>query len=174
VAVGEDSTNWVDLTDAAEDGSWQIDLLDPSSVRLRIENNGVTRWIGGTGHASATVFQGTAGQITVTPAQIENGIECRFESDIDQEELDPDVALVDSTGMPVLGEYFSASRENPIPIPGLEPGRYFLKVLDSPYRPWAEQWYDRADSLSRATPIQVESGGTVTRITMHLSPREIR
>jgi hypothetical protein len=56
-----------------------------------------------------------------------------------------------------------------LPIPGLAPGTYFLKVYLSPhYNPSPDQWYDGARTLAAATPIRVPPGGTLTRITMHL------
>ena len=153
----------------SSDGTYKLEVLLPEPVRLWVDISGMTRWLGGSDFDSAALYVGSPGEIVSAGSYIESGIECRFERDDFSWWPDPDLSLYNAAGSRVTPEHFRPERDNPAPIPGLDPGVYFLQIQPrSEWDPWLPQWYDHADSLGRATPIEVFPGGSVTRITAHL------
>jgi hypothetical protein len=100
---------------------------------------------------------------------VESGILCRLEGPGSLSQHHASVEIRDETGRVFRPDVYG---KNPIPICNLRPGRYRLFVYgycNYDGEPWASQWYDGADSLAAATPIDLPSGRLVP-IAVQLEP----
>lgn len=154
-------------TSVHSDGSFSCDLLSAQPVKLQIRIGGVERWIGGTSIDDATVFTPEPEQEIQGVTWTESGISCRLEGPGERLFYRARVGVQD-----VSGHTFETDRESDlISICNLNPGRYWLHVAGycsyNASEPWASQWYDGADSLEAATPIDVAEG-QLARVTVHL------
>lgn len=164
-----DESTVVAESKTASNGTYSLAIPLPEPVRLLVVNGGMQRWVGGSDFATATTYVGDPGENVVGVSYTESGIECRLESEERPTRLRAEIALYDTAGTRVTPEGFDPARDNPIPIPDLKPGTYFLQSWRHwSIDPWLPQWFDHADSLGDATPIEVLGEGSVTRITMHL------
>jgi hypothetical protein len=152
----------------AQDGSFALDILVAEPVRLQVESDGITQWVGGDSFESATVFDLQPGDAVRDVPVVESGILCRIELPGFLSSHDAAILLRDESGNTYRPSVWG---RNPVAICNLRPGRYFLFVYgycDYDGEPWASQWYDGADSLAAATPIELPEGQLVP-ITVHLA-----
>jgi hypothetical protein len=144
------------------DGSYEFLLYGSGRVLLRIEIGSVSRWYGGTTIDEATPIDLESGR-TVELNIRESGIA----GWLNREEPSSGnrIWLVDGDGV-ARG---AASADGPhgfFRISNLVPGTYFLRILAGPT--WIEQYYDRADSLASAAPIQITEDGQVVWLNLDL------
>jgi hypothetical protein len=148
-------------------GSFSLSWFAPGPVRLMVEHQGTTRWLGGAEFDSARVFDLQPGQQETGVVITESGIQCAM-------------VLPGTAGLNGCLVRFRSARGREwvcfptiqgatLALPNLGPGTYYLHF--EPYRSgngWISQWYDQADSLSAATPVTIPSEGVVVPITVHL------
>ncbi len=152
-----------------DEGHFALNFYIPMPVRLQVSIEGMGCWIGADNFLEATTFEPEAGGTLVIDPYIESGIVCSFSgpgSDTDHRAM---ISLVDAGGSLIMASHYNPYRVNPIPIPNLAPGTYYLhveRVTDT--QRWLPQWYDQADSLQDATPIEVFAGGEATEVTVRL------
>jgi hypothetical protein len=168
VASYADTTQIVSMTQTDRWGRYDLMLPLAASVRLRVDNGGVSRWIGGPSYESATTYDVTAGERVSDVNLRESGISCpidlsgvsRFTEAVLTLRTEPDQAAavtVHWAGGPAPS------------IPNLFPGTYSLQVERRPgsLQSWLSQWYDRRDSLT-ATPITIATEGEVVQVNVRL------
>jgi hypothetical protein len=154
-------------TDAT--GSFRLELLTSDPVRLRVSIGDRDRWWGGTSYATATVFQPVPETPVDAGVQEESGIRLRLTGPDYLSERRARIQLRDTQGNTIEADSYSS---NPVTLCNLVPGRYFLFAYgycDYDGEPWASQWYDGADSLGAATPIDL-AAGELRSLTMALQP----
>ena len=143
------------------DGSFAVEVFKETTFVLQVAPfDGLDFLVGGATMAEATRF-------TLKPGDHLTGVEIP-EARIRVHLNGPDgmidhrasVLLIDPRGE--RHHLFLLGDPQPLTIPGLAPGRYFLQVHGyNTNQTWAAQWYDGADSLAAATPIDVTAGQAV-------------
>jgi len=155
----------------SSDPEYEFLLPAAASVRIRVKIGSISRWVGGTGFASATVYDLQSGDIVTGADLEESGIVCYLDYPGPIGGIKAGFRLVDADSV-LLGSESSlgGDGENPFFVSNLIPGTYFL-YLDRgwSHQPWYSNWFDGAESFSEATAITIEEGGEVKRITAHLA-----
>jgi hypothetical protein len=99
---------------------------------------------------------------------VECGIRVNVVADMDLDRYAAKYDLTDQYGRVVVRD-LTARSAGGVHIPNLTPGTYYLYVnTHSRGRIILPQWYDRADSLSKATPIHVTEVGQIADLTVTL------
>jgi hypothetical protein len=168
------SSDSVSLAKTYVDGqcNFVLALYSPTPVRLQVDIQGVTSWMGAENFSDATVYEPEAGRTLVVDPYIESGINCRLSGPGADTDHHARFLLIDSSGNAVTPSDFGDDlyyQTNPIIIPNLAPGTYFLHVeRASDTQRWLPQWFDRADDLAQATPIEIQDAGEVIELTLDL------
>jgi len=146
------------------ESEYRLDLFLAQPVKLRTRARQASRWVGGETFAEATVHDLRAGDALEGIDIVESGILCTLEGPGERFEHSAILRVRDGTG-----REFSTSGGTETAIVNLRPGRYFVRVFHECYtgENWASQWYDGADSLSGATPIDLGEG-ELASVTVHL------
>jgi hypothetical protein len=159
-------------TSADADGSYRLEVPIGEPVCIQIDSGGMKRWAGGFDFDSAIPYRGNPGETVSGPSYVEGAIECRLEAEAFPGRSSGTLALYDEARKQVTPDYFYPARDNPVPIPNLEPGVYYLHYSPQYPQGLLSQWYDQAADSASATPIEVLPGGTVKRITLRIQARE--
>ncbi|MBU1699824.1 MAG: hypothetical protein KJ970_15675 [Candidatus Eisenbacteria bacterium] len=171
-----------------------IPVYAPVPIRLQVSIQKIKRWWGGDSFADATVLHPVPGQDIEGLLYEESGIACWLqlpgETLIHEDSLpsrrreggpitclietgrvsDCYLALKNSEGLDIIPGDFCMYGENPLMIPNLLPGIYYLRVMPLHRRQtWRGQWYKGADSIEKATPIRVGRSDEPVRIVIDLS-----
>jgi hypothetical protein len=151
-------------------GRYDLLLPLPVSVRLRVDNGGVARWIGGANYDSATTYAVTQGQVVDGVNLRESGISCSIDLSGVSLFAGLVMTLMDEQGRAASGPVHWMGGPAPS-IPNLVPGTYSLQVerwegLGA--QSWLPQWYDRRDSLRMADPITISTEGEVVQVNVRL------
>lgn len=163
-------------TPCTSDGDFLLGVFRPATVKLRVNLRGISRWIGGTAWRDATEFTIRSGDHVIVPDVLESGILCRLHADGLGPAYTASVKVVDRDGEPVVEPLsYPGYSGNLIGISNLIPGQYYVHVRPVASLPsyghveWEPQWYDGADSLSRATPIVITRGGEIQVVDIALT-----
>jgi hypothetical protein len=150
------------------DTEYELPLFLPETIRLMVSIDYMKRWIGGDTFAEATRFEPVSGEILDVGTHVESGMLCYFSGpdyELDHHAL---CTVHDGQGDSIFRRWTGAS--NPFLISNLSPGTYYLRVENDMWdQRWVPQWFDRADSLSNATPIEVPDGGAVVEIEVQFT-----
>lgn len=149
------------------DGSWAISLFSARRVRLRVEIEGVARWIGGRSWAEATEFALLPGEETVVPPQVESGLLMHVTGEGGWVQRNPIFTLVDDSGGVIAPDRWHAHVDL-FPLANLAPGAYriHLRPRQSGRDAWLPQWFDGAPDLGSATSVVLPARGGTARITI--------
>lgn len=159
-AVSLDSTD-VGFADVTLDGTFLVHVLVARSVRLRVDFFGVPQWVGGDTFDAATVFALQPGQHVEGVSVVESGIQCELTYSGGEPVTGAGLIVRDESGRTLA---VNPSSRNPVFIPNLRPGRYFVYTYGSCQfdgQTWATQWYEDAESYETATPIDLPPGQLV-------------
>ncbi len=144
------------------DGSYEFLVYGSGQVLLQIEIGSVRRWYGGTTIDEATRIDLESGR-TIELNFRESGIAGWLNREEPISGLTLWLQDADGTTRGV------GSVDGPrgfFRISNLLQGTYFLKIQAGPT--WIDQWYDKADSLAAATPIEVTREGQVVWLDLDL------
>jgi hypothetical protein len=154
---------------SAEDGTFEVPMLEPAPIRCAVEVYPVRQWIGGDDFASATTFYPQAGETLHLFDHAVNSLRVHLHGPGSNTSFDGRALLVDGSGLPFAETRVCSGGGNKFLLGNVPAGTYFLKLTstDRPRR-FCPQWYASAESLAAATPIQIPGGGGYTEIDMHL------
>jgi len=139
-----------------EDGSFTCHLLVPQPVRLRVSNDGIYNWIGGDSFETAQVFELEPESHVTGVSFVGSGIRVLLTDPEDQIIDRHSTYLYDAAGN-VLNRF--THYENPATICNLQPGDYLVRVDGHcEGEPWTAQWFDGAETIETATPIELAEG----------------
>lgn len=143
-------------TNCSSDGTFELVTPVEGEVRFRSECGGVEQWFGGDSFETAQVFDLVAGDRIAGLSLVESGISLQFDGPGDQVNHVADVSILDESGT----EYFSRFYwRSPIVINNLKPGLNYIYVSGHcSAESWAPQWYQGAEGLEGATPIDLAEG----------------
>jgi hypothetical protein len=159
--LGPDSTQ-VGHSQIAADGSFTFVYLMPVPVKIRIEANGIVRWVGGDSYETAIALDLRPGERVEDLVVPDCGIVCRLDGPGPMVEYDAQLALRDDLGRSYLTD---PQERNPLVACNLPPGRYFVQARGCCLgQGWASRWFGDA-----AEPIEI-SAGELARVTIHLLP----
>jgi len=150
------------------DGAFVLDVFPAQPVRLLVNSRwrGGGFWVGGDSFETATQYDLRAGEQIAGVEILESGILCHLDwPDRDTQYL-ANLLLVDAQGHEIHGG--TGSPSGGVGINALAPGRYFLRLEHVCGVRWAPSWYNGAESLADATPIDVAGTGELVEITMPL------
>ncbi len=148
------------------DGSFMLELFRAEPVKILSDSRDIVNWFGGTSFETATTFALEAGDQMTGVDLVENGIRCQLEGPGQLASRRVSVLLVDDEGHEFRPHTSSSAT---LVIGNLPDGRYRLYLYGyCDEQLWASQWYDGADSMADATPIDLEAGQLVD-IAMRLA-----
>jgi hypothetical protein len=148
-----------------DDGTFTLPLFIAEPVRLLTECQGLEQWVGGATYEEAQVFSLGPGDRITGVSVVESGLNVWLEGPGTLTYHRASIRLIDAAGHTFEPNNYS---DNPITICNLPPGEYRLLVYGyCKGEPWANQWYDGAESASAATPITLAPGELRT-VTIHL------
>ncbi|MFH1144743.1 MAG: hypothetical protein V1774_09395 [Candidatus Eisenbacteria bacterium] len=139
-------------------GGFCLRVLFPEPFRLKVEIEGVPRWIGGDSFAEATQYDLAPGDAIRDLLVEESGLSIELAassaSDFNLLLLD----LGDQSTHAFSGHFLRGGRW--LFIPNLDPGVYAIQFINSNLRTdWQTQWCDGALTLESARPVELLPGG---------------
>jgi hypothetical protein len=159
VLVYDSDSTWVTVGGTDNEGHYSIWTLAPIHARLMIEISGCRRWQGGNGYETATEYvleSGEQAEVNV----IESGIAGQL-GEGTRAYLDNPISLCDESGS-VIARAGVSGTETLFRFANLVPGTYFVRIPRG--STWIGHWYNLADSLEQATPIEITREGQVVWI----------
>ncbi len=167
VAAFVDESTMVAAKDVEANGSWAMSLSSAHRVRLRVEIEGVARWIGGRSWGEATEFALVPGEETVVPPQVESGLLVHVTGEGGWVQRNPIFTLVDDSGGVIVPDRWRIHVDL-FPLANLAPGVYRIHLR--PRQPgreaWLPQWFDGAPDPGSATGVVLPARGGTARITI--------
>ncbi len=154
---------------ADQAGNFTVELLAPGEIVLHTDHwGGIERWIGGASCAAATHYDLQPGDHLTGIEIPESRIRLTLHGPGEMIDHDAAVRLVNDRGQefPLDTDYGTGPRI----IGNLDAGRWYLQANGyATDQTWAAQWYQGADSLGAATPIDLGEGEGVD-LAMDLVP----
>jgi len=138
------------------DGSFTVGVFHPQPVRLRVSYAGIVQWLGGDSYETARVFDLQPGDRVNDVEFRESGMQVWLEGPADLVRHEARAFIQDEFGNELISNYHA---RNSFSICNLPPGRYYLQLdgrCDGQI--WIPQWYDGAETLASATPIDLAEG----------------
>ena len=143
-------------TQCSIDGSYTYGTFLPQEIRLKSTHRGVDQWLGVESIGDQGVFDLQPGDRITGVDLVECGFQVRLDGPGNLAYHEPSVTLFDEAGNQYTPNVYN---ENPFSISNLRPGRYFLHLdgyCDNQI--WAPQWYEGAEMMADATPIDLVEG----------------
>jgi len=165
-------SNWREVISddlCGQDGSFRLVFLIPQRVRLGLERSSweqTYNWFGGASFETATVFDLQPGDRLRDVTLSISSLRVLLDGPGNRIEHRGELAVRDETGSTVELDLTS----NPILIWNLRAGRYWIEAVCgcSSGQNWVPQWYEGADDLESATPVDLAEG-ELREITFHLT-----
>ncbi len=171
--VDEDSNLVIESWQVSDDGSFALNLLRPRPVRLLINQNGVTQYIGGPDFASATVYspapRETIDGIEVTTCAIILDLAASWSGRYNQPRFEVFTENGSTLLAAVRGSLVNAAT---FALPNLWPGKFLIRVMPDAgaygWVPWLDQWYPGVLELDQAQPVTLAEAGRILPLEMGL------